>query len=151
VDEITRYILAEEPEAKEYHKSNLRHLAKNRRIDITPEDVTRAVFLEIGAPDHLYGHEIAIRAITLIVEDRKYLDHLTKDLYPTLAKEFDSTPARIERSIRHLVETVFTRGPYENLNRYFGNICDENKGKATNGEFLGRLANVVRVKMREDL
>jgi hypothetical protein len=35
------------------------------------------------------------------------------------------------------------------LGKYFGNTVSCDKGKPTNGEFIARLANIVREKMEE--
>jgi len=37
----------------------------------------------------------------------------------------------------------------EVLMRYFGNTVSPDKGKPTNGEFIARLANVVKQRMKE--
>ena len=68
-----------------------------------------------------------------------------------MAARFDTTAARVERAIRHLVEVTWSRGDLKVLERYFGNTVSPEKGKPTNGEFIARLANVVKEKMKEDL
>ena len=35
------------------------------------------------------------------------------------------------------------------LMRYFGNTVSAEKGKPTNGEFIARLANVVKLRLKE--
>ena len=35
------------------------------------------------------------------------------------------------------------------LNRYFGNTVSPEKGKPTNGEFVARLTNIVKLRMKE--
>ena len=72
-------------------------------------------------------------------------------LYPQPAARFDTTAARVERAIRHLVEVTWSRGDLKVLERYFGNTVSPEKGKPTNGECIARLANVVKEKMKEDL
>ena len=92
---------------------------------------------------------LLLQAVLLVVENRTYIDSITFGLYPQLAAQFDTTAARVERAIRHLIEVTWTRGNLDTLNRYFGNIVRADKGKPTNGEFIARLANVVRQKMYE--
>ena len=77
------------------------------------------------------------------------INGITFLLYPRLAATFNSTAARVERSIRHLVEVTWTRGDLTILDRYFGNTISPDKGKPTNGEFIARIANVVRERLRE--
>ena len=92
-----------------------------------------------------------VQAVLLVVHDRMYINNITFGLYPQLAARFDTTAARVERAIRHLVEVTWSRGDLKVLERYFGNTVSPEKGKPTNGEFIARLANVVKEKMKEDL
>ena len=114
-----------------------------------PEMLIRNLLLELGAPDHLVGHPYVITAVLLVVEDRTYIDSITFGLYPQIAARHDTTASRVERAIRHLVEVTWTRGDWDVLNHYFGNTVSAEKGKPTNGEFIARLSNIVKQRMRE--
>ena len=118
-------------------------LQRNRR-NRDPEQEIRRILLELGAPDHLVGHPYVIRAIQLVMSDRLYINSITFGLYPQLAVEFDTTPARVERAIRHLIEVTWARGDLDILEKYFGNTVSASRGKPTNGEFIARVANVVK-------
>lgn len=136
-----------EPErlrAREEIRGLLTHPVKRNR---DPEREIRKIFLELGAPDHLAGHPYAVKAILLVMEDQTLQGRLSCGLYPRLAECFATTPPRVERGIRHLVEVTWRRGDMEVLNRYFGNTVNANRGKPTNGEFIARIANVVRQRM----
>ena len=147
---ITRFMLAEDPEEREKIKAELKAFGDFSRPPVDPETITRSIFLEIGVPEHLRGYEPAIYAITLIVKDRKYLDNVTHLLYPAVAKEFDNTKSGIERCIRSCVEHAWQRGNIEVLTRYFGYSTNPERGKPTNSEFLARIANVVKQRIRYD-
>ena len=114
-----------------------------------PEKVIRQILLELGAPDHLVGHPYMIQAILLVVENRTYIHNITFGLYPQVAAHFDTTAARVERALRHLIEVTWSRGDWEVLGRYFGNTISQDRGKPTNGEFVARIANVVRQRLEE--
>ena len=120
-----------------------------RQRDRDPEQEIRRILLELGSPDHLVGHPYVIRAIQLVMSDRLYINSITFGLYPQLAVEFDTTPARVERAIRHLIEVTWARGDLDILEKYFGNTVSASRGKPTNGEFIARIANVVKSRMRE--
>ena len=113
-----------------------------------PEQEIRRI-LELGAPDHLVGHPYVIRGILLVMEDRMYINNITMILYPKLAVEFDTTPARVERAIRHLIEVTWFRGDLDILEKYFGNTISASRGKPTNGEFIARMANVVKASVQK--
>lgn len=114
-----------------------------------PEFVIQDLLLELGAPDHLVGHPYVVKAVMMVIQDRAYIDNITISLYPQLAVIFDTTPTRAERAIRHLIEVTWSRGDLKVLARYFGNTVSPRKGKPTNGEFLARVANIVKLRMRE--
>lgn len=149
VEAMMRLCLAE----KESDRNQIREEIRNYLIhsstgSLDPEQEIRRILLELGAPDHLVGHPYVIRAILLVIGDRLYINNITFGLYPQLAVEFDTTPARVERAIRHLIEVTWSRGDLDILDRYFGNTISASKGKPTNGEFIARMANVVRANLR---
>ena len=61
---------------------------------------------------------------------------ITKKLYPAIAEEFDTTPMRAERAIRHAIEVAFDRTNAAVIDSYFGYTVSANKGKLTNSEFI---------------
>ena len=67
---------------------------------------------------------------------------MTKELYPMIAAEFGTTPARVERNMRHAIETAFDRADGLTVKRIFGYSISWDKGAPTVGEFVGRMARV---------
>lgn len=149
VDALMRLCAAEKESDRIQARQEVCRLLENGRRAVDPEAAVRQILLELGAPDHLVGHPYVIEAILLVAEDRAYINNITFGLYPQVAARFDTTAARVERAMRHLIEVTWTRGDWEVLSRYFGNTVSPDKGKPTNGEFIARLANVVKQRMRE--
>ena len=152
VDALMRLCTAEQESERLQAQEEVRRMLEERltrRVSADPEYLIRELLLEIGAPDHLVGHPYVVQAILLAVEDRNFIDNITFGLYPRLAAIFETTPSRVERAIRHLIEVTWTRGDWVVLTRYFGNTISAEKGKPTNGEFLARIANVVNLRLRE--
>ena len=145
VDALMRLCMADRESDRERVKEEIKHLLELKKFGgIDPEQEIREILLELGAPDHLVGHPYVIRAILLVIGDRMYINSITFALYPQLAVEFDTTPARVERAIRHLIEVTWARGDLDVLEKYFGNTVSASRGKPTNGEFIARMANVVK-------
>ena len=130
-------------------RTELGRLIREETQPSTPEAMVRQLLLELGAPDHLSGPEYTVYAILLAAENRTYIHSITFGLYPQVAAHFDTTAGRVERAIRHLVEVTWTRGDVEVLQRYFGNTVSPEKGKPTNGEFIARMANVLRQRLEQ--
>lgn len=149
---LARLCTAEKESERTRAKEELRRLMENgghASVQSDPEYLIRQILLELGAPDHLVGHPYVIQGILLAVEDRMYINNITFLLYPKLAVCFDTTASRVERAIRHLIEVTWARGDMDVLERYFGNTISADRGKPTNGEFIARIANVVRQRLKE--
>ena len=151
VEALMRLCTACDEETRMEAKREIRHLLSGRKppSEQDPETILRQILLELGAPDHLLGHSYVIQAVLLVLHDRMYINNITFALYPQLAARFDTTASRVERAIRHLVEVTWSRGDLDVLMHYFGNTVNPGKGKPTNGEFIARLSNVVKQKMKE--
>jgi two-component system response regulator (stage 0 sporulation protein A) len=152
VDAIFRYLTAEEGKERTKAFENMKHLMREQAEAKNGEDAEHMVcriLLELGAPDHLVGHPYVVQAILLVLEDRSYINNITTGLYPELAARFDTTASRVERAIRHVVEVAWMRGDPDVLCKYFGNTVSAEKGKPTNGEFIARMANVIKLQMRQ--
>ena len=149
VEAMMQLCVADNERDREKLREEIRYyLMQRQRDSMDPEQEIRRILLELGAPDHLVGHPYVIRAILLVIQDRVYINSITFGLYPQLAVEFDTTPARVERAIRHLIEVTWSRGDLDILEKYFENTVSASRGKPTNGEFIARMANVVKAKMR---
>ena len=149
VEAMLQLCVAENERDRERLREEIRYyLMQRQRDNMDPEQEIRRILLELGAPDHLVGHPYVIRAILLVIQDRLYINSITFGLYPQLAVEFDTTPARVERAIRHLIEVTWARGDLDVLEKYFGNTISASRGKPTNGEFIARMANVVKANVQ---
>ena len=152
VEALMRLCTASDEKTRQEAKAEVLHLLRGRKIQVPaddPETIIRQILLELGAPDHLLGHPYVIQAVMLVIHDQMYINNITFGLYPQLAARFDTTASRVERAIRHLVEVTWSRGDMDVLVRYFGNTVSPEKGKPTNGEFVARLANIVKLRMKE--
>lgn len=111
------------------------------------KDVTNMIH-EIGVPAHIKGYQYLREAIMMSVEDAGMISSITKILYPTIAKRFQTTPSRVERAIRHAIEVAWSRGRMETLDALFGYTIDTGKGKPTNSEFIALIADRIRLSYR---
>lgn len=103
---------------------------------------------QIGIPAHIKGYHYLRKAIVLSVNDQKMLENVTKLLYPTVAEDFSTTSNRVERAIRHAIETAWNRGNIDVLTDMFGYTVNANKGKPTNSEFIALITDMLRLKMK---
>lgn len=114
-----------------------------------PEDLQSeitGIIHEIGIPAHIKGYMYLREAISMVVNNIELLSAVTKELYPSIAKQFNTTSSRVERAIRHAIEVAWSRGQVETINKIFGYTIHNDKGKPTNSEFIAMVADKLRLK-----
>ena len=110
----------------------------------------------------------------MAIEDPEIINAVTKQLYPSVAKQYETTSSRVERAIRHAIEVAWDRGDVDVLNSYFGytihntrraievawdrgdeeirqkifrGTVSANKGKPTNSEFIAMISDKLCLQM----
>lgn len=125
------------------------HKEKRTSIeDIDLEVIVTDILHQIGVPAHIKGYHYLRTSILLAIEDRDMINHITKELYPTVARRYKTTATRVERAIRHAIEVAWDRGDVDVLNSYFGFTIHSQKGKPTNSEFVAMIADKICLKIR---
>lgn len=121
-------------------------------IEVKPrnleEDVTNIIH-EIGVPAHIKGYQYLRDAIMMSVDDMEMLNSITKILYPTIAKKYQTTSSRVERAIRHAIEVAWSRGKMDTIDDLFGYTINTGKGKPTNSEFIALIADKIRLEYKK--
>lgn len=112
------------------------------------KDVTDMIH-EIGVPAHIKGYQYLREAIMMSVEEPDMLGSITKVLYPTIARKYQTTSSRVERAIRHAIEVAWSRGRMETLDNLFGYTVNTGKGKPTNSEFVALIADKIRLQYKK--
>lgn len=112
------------------------------------ERVVTSLIHDIGIPAHIKGYQFIRSAILMAIDNIEVINHITKQLYPDLAKMYKTTPSRIERAIRHAIEVAWNRGHVDTMERLFGYTISAEKGKPTNSEFIAMLADHLRLQMQ---
>lgn len=121
--------------------------AENDKTPDIETQVTRIIH-QIGVPAHIKGYQYLRTAILLTVRDSEMINSVTKVLYPSVAKKYQTTTSRVERAIRHAIEVAWDRGDVDTLNSYFGYTIQNNRGKPTNSEFIAMIADNLRLKYK---
>lgn len=103
---------------------------------------------QIGVPAHIKGYQYLRSAILMTIEDSDIINSVTKILYPSVAKKYQTTTSRVERAIRHAIEVAWDRGDVDTLNSYFGYTIQNTRGKPTNSEFIAMIADNLRLKYK---
>ena len=102
----------------------------------------------IGITANIRGYHYLREAILLVHENFDLMNQLTTSLYVSVAKKYNSTPQRVERAMRHAIETAWNKGNIEVLENFFGYTILDTKGKPTNGEFIAMLADKLNTELK---
>jgi two-component system response regulator (stage 0 sporulation protein A) len=103
---------------------------------------------EIGVPAHIKGYHYLRDSIIMSVEHPEIINAVTKQLYPSVAKKYETTSSRVERAIRHAIEVAWDRGDVDVLNSYFGYTIHNDRGKPTNSEFIAMISDKLRLQIK---
>ena len=127
------------------------HTTTKTAFSSKPRDLeteVTSIIHEVGVPAHIKGYQYLREAIMMVVNDIDIINSITKQLYPSIAKSFSTTPSRVERAIRHAIEVAWSRGQMEAIDAIFGYTVNYGKGKPTNSEFIAMIADKLRLKMK---
>lgn len=103
---------------------------------------------QIGVPAHIKGYHYLRDSIIMSIEQPEIINAVTKQLYPSVAKRYETTSSRVERAIRHAIEVAWDRGDVDVLNSYFGYTIHISRGKPTNSEFIAMIADKLRLQLK---
>ena len=127
---------------------SLRYPVQRRNDKVSIETLVTNIIHEIGVPAHIKGYQYLREAIIIAVNDMDVINAITKVLYPEVAKNFGTTPSRVERAIRHAIEVAWDRGDLDTLQRFFGYTVSNTKGKPTNSEFIALIADKLQLQLK---
>ena len=116
--------------------------------ELSLETMVTELLHEIGIPAHIKGYHYIREAITIAVNNADIINSVTKQLYPMVAKKYQTTSSRVERAIRHAIEVAWDRGDIDVLNSYFGYTIHNERGKPTNSEFIAMIADKLRLRLK---
>lgn len=118
---------------------------KEKRENLELEAQVTKIIHQIGVPAHIKGYQYLRTAIIMTINDNDIINSVTKILYPSVAKRYQTTSSRVERAIRHAIEVAWDRGDVDTLNSYFGYTIQTSRGKPTNSEFIAMIADNLRL------
>jgi len=100
----------------------------------------------LGVPAHYKGYPYLGEAIKQVCLQPGLMNNMTTGVYRQVACLFNTSSERVERSVRHAIETGCVRGDLDYIAEVFGSSLDSRKGKPTNAAFISTLADRIRLK-----
>ncbi len=117
----------------------------DKRINNSIDEKIAKIFISVGIPAHIKGYQFLRAAIKLVVSKHEMINNITKQLYPGVAEQYDTSASKVERAIRHAIEVAWNRGKLDNINKLFGFKIYNANEKPTNGEFIALIADKLMV------
>lgn len=110
----------------------------NSIMSISPKRSIHEVLTSLGLRTHLDG----FRYIKYILANNiDCYESITKVVYPLVAKDFNTTPSKVERAIRHSIESAI----YDNdIKKLFSKIVGHFDINPTNQQFLTGLSEYLK-------
>jgi len=108
------------------------------------EDQITNLFLTLGIPAHIKGYQYLREAVCMVLDNHDVINRITKELYPGIAKKFDTSASKVERAMRHAIEVAWTRGRLDTVNQMYGYKVFARDDKPTNGEYISCVSELIR-------
>ena len=102
-----------------------------------------AVLSRMGISASIKGYHFVRQAVIMAVEDQDVLNGITKGLYPDVGKVYKTTASKVERAIRHAIESAWKKNGRD---VYFEITGYRVAQKPTNGQFIAALTEYFRMK-----
>ena len=96
----------------------------------------------MGISASIKGYHFIRKAVILALEDEEALVGITKGLYPDIAKCYKTSASKVERAIRHAIESAWKKNGPQIYFEVAGYLPSE---KPTNGQFLSALSEYFRL------
>ena len=134
-------MLEQETPAKEPVKAKAEEREENPFEDLESE--ISILLSRMGISASIKGYHFIRKAVMMAVEDQDVLVGITKGLYPDIAKQYKTTASKVERAIRHAIESVWKKNGPQVYFEVAGYLPTE---KPTNGQFIAALSEYFRIK-----
>lgn len=114
---------------------------KPRPVLSAPDSRTHIsnLLVSLGIPTKLRGYAYLREAVLLMSENP--MQSITKELYPSVARQFNCTPSQVERSIRNAIQQSWEKRSDEVWTTVFQPDGSGTIPRPSNAAFISRLAD----------
>ena len=109
------------------------------------EQITN-LFLALGIPANIKGYQYLREAVRMVMDNHDVINRITKELYPAVARKFDTTASKVERAMRHAIGVAWSRGRLDTVNQMYGYKVFRREDKPTNGEFIALVSDKIATR-----
>ncbi len=113
--------------------------------ELSKYDKVTKLLLNFKFLPQMQGFEFLRSAILYYWEKGEDLSGITTEVYPILAKKYNTQITSIERNIRKVIDKAYTFGGLLSLNDYFDTIVYTNKFKFSNNEIIAIFVELLKL------
>ncbi|MEI3325385.1 MAG: sporulation initiation factor Spo0A C-terminal domain-containing protein [Thomasclavelia sp.] len=73
----------------------------------------------MGVPRHLKGYNYLVTGISSVCNNINLLGEVTKELYPSIARNHATTASRVEQAISHVIQSNLDKWESRRVTKYF--------------------------------
>jgi len=118
------------------------------KYSVSLKECIQKHLLELGIPQQISGARYLVECIEIVVENPLLAMGRKGKSYSVFAERLNTTPSKIDRTIRYAIELCWERADRQTLQKYFGGIIAKRLKPPVNLEFIAVLANRVRMEMQ---
>lgn len=97
---------------------------------------------ELGVPASIKGYKFLKTAVDMYIKEPDCIVGITKLMYPKIAKLYRTDEKKVERAIRHAIETSWNKGERDKFTNILGIPCEK---KPTNRQFIALIAESIKI------
>lgn len=108
------------------------------------------ILMAFGIRAHLKGYKYLKTAILMTIMNEHITSAMTRELYPQVARRFNTTDTSAERDMRHAIETAWSNAPIKHKKAYFGRqyLKENADRKPSNSLFINTIAEKLRQNLK---
>lgn len=103
-----------------------------------------SVLHNLGIPANLLGYTYLTEAILIFVQESEIPHNMSRELYPKIAKKYNTTSTRIDRTIRYAIEVAWRHEDNKLAEEIFSHTIFFNECNPTNRQFIAMLSEYLR-------
>ena len=107
------------------------------------ENIISKLLNSMSITASIKGYHFIREGVIMVIENEGAIFSVTKGLYPDIAKKYNTTAGKVERAIRHAVETAWKRSGKKVYCEMAGY---DSQVKPTNSQFIATMSEYIRVR-----
>ena len=104
--------------------------------------ITTSIMNRLGISASIKGYHYLRSSIEMVINNENAIMGITKQVYPDIAKVYKTSASKVERAIRHAIESAWKKDDGFTYCQFTGNHSDR---KPTNGQFIATVAEHIKL------